>query len=129
MTFFDSYRTLSDSGDAGKWRIEDTPEGQAANFRRKDMKRQPFKKGDQLVCMVDSGYTFLTEGRVYTAVSDEEGGIFSDRPFITVVGDNESPVACHASRFSLHDGEEVTPDKLERIREERRKPISRGAHL
>jgi len=90
------------------------------------MKRQPFKKGDKLVCMADSGYPSLTIGKVYTVVKDEEPGIL-DTPYVTTTSDDpQKPITAHVFRFALHDGEEVTPEKLERIREERRKQTSRG---
>lgn len=85
------------------------------------------KKGDKLVCLCSAGYVFLTEGQVYTAMGDQEEGIFADRPFVTVTGDDSQPATCHTSRFVPHDGEEVTPAKMEQLREELRQRLSIGA--
>lgn len=56
-----------------------------------------FKKGDKLQCIGYRGEQKLKAG-TYTALKDEEEGIFPDSPFITV--DTEyGPLCCHSSRF------------------------------
>lgn len=69
------------------------------------MKRQPFKKGDQLICRDNIGYEDKLEmDGVYAAAQDEEPGIFETRPFIQVTVEGlDEPVAAHASRFELKD--------------------------
>lgn len=43
----------------------------------------------------------LTEGKVYECLYGLEDGIFEDRPFVSVIGDNGKEVGAHASRFEL----------------------------
>lgn len=61
---------------------------------------QGFKKGDLVKCIAARDERNLTLGREYLVVVDEEEGIFKDRPFVTVWGD-EGKVTCHSSRFKL----------------------------
>lgn len=41
----------------------------------------------------------LTRGKVYTAINGREDGIFSNRPFVTVVADDGKKRVFHLSRF------------------------------
>jgi len=69
------------------------------------MKRQPFKKGDKLICRYNIGCEGELEmDGVYIAAHDEEPGIFETRPFIQVTVEGlDEPVAAHASRFELKE--------------------------
>lgn len=60
-----------------------------------------FNKGDIVKCTGARTATNLTTGKNYVVVKDEEPGIFADRPFVTVQGDRNLPIACHASRFVI----------------------------
>lgn len=87
----------------------------------------PFKKGDRVACMYDSGVHILTTGKVYTVVKDEEPGIFADLPYVTTNSDNpRKNVVSHARRFELYegDGDKTTSQELEQLREQRRKELS-----
>lgn len=44
----------------------------------------------------------LTQDKIYTALHGLEEGIFSNRPFVTVIDDNGKTFSCHASRFVEH---------------------------
>lgn len=58
------------------------------------------KKGDKLRCLNADGYVFLTEGKVYTALKDEEPGIF-DTNYVMVSSDHEAhTITCHVTRFA-----------------------------
>jgi hypothetical protein len=57
--------------------------------------------GDKIKCRTSVGYYTLTEGKVYECLYGLEEGIFSDRPFVTVIGDNGKEVGAHASRFEI----------------------------
>lgn len=43
----------------------------------------------------------LTTGKEYEALFGIEEGIFLDRPYVTVIGDNGKQYSCHASRFKI----------------------------
>jgi hypothetical protein len=59
-----------------------------------------FKKGDKLMCIrYDRPGIYLTWNKIYTAIKDEEPGIFATDPYITVKGDFGKNLTCHASRF------------------------------
>jgi len=58
-----------------------------------------FKKGDWVWCIAARDERNLTIGKNYEVLRDEEKGIFADRPFVTVMGD-EGRLSCHASRFA-----------------------------
>ena len=57
--------------------------------------------GDKIKCRTSVGYYTLTECKVYECLYVLEDGIFSDRPFVTVIGDNGKEVGAHASRFEV----------------------------
>lgn len=59
------------------------------------------KAGDKIKCRNSIGYYNLTEGKVYECLHGLEEGIFSDRSFVTVIGDNGKEVGAHASRFEI----------------------------
>lgn len=64
-----------------------------------------FKKGDKLKCVTARDLHDLQVGKVYIALTDEQEGIFEDRPFITVkekVGTKS--LTAHSSRFELVTG-------------------------
>ena len=48
--------------------------------------------GDKIKCRTSVGYYTLTEGKFYECLYGLEEGIFSDRPFVTVIGDNGKEV-------------------------------------
>ncbi len=56
---------------------------------------------DKVMCVNNSGYHNLTEGKKYQCLYGIEPGIFEDRPYITVIGDNGKKVSAHAYRFVL----------------------------
>lgn len=58
-----------------------------------------FKAGDRLTCHGARNYPGLTRGKVYELINDLEGGIFPDRPYVTVIGDHGKEISCHVSRF------------------------------
>lgn len=62
------------------------------------MNREIFKKGDTVKCIAARDTRHLTLGKTYLVIKDEEEGIFADRPFVTIEG-NEGSLSCHASRF------------------------------
>lgn len=68
------------------------------------MCKQEIKQGDLLLCLNSAGYYSLTAGKVYKASEDLIPGIFSDRPFVAVTGDNGKATSCHASRFVPVEG-------------------------
>lgn len=45
------------------------------------------------------GIRDLTEGKEYEASEDIEEGIFSDRPYVSVIDDAGKRMSCHAHRF------------------------------
>jgi len=60
------------------------------------------KKGHVLKCWNDQSNTMhLTRGNIYTALEDQEPGIFESDPYVSVVGDMGTPITCHASRFEI----------------------------
>ncbi len=63
------------------------------------------KAGDKIKCRTSVEYYTLTEGKVYECLYGLEEGIFSDRPFVTVIGDNGKEVVAHASRFEVAEEE------------------------
>jgi hypothetical protein len=59
-----------------------------------------FRKGDEVELIYDDGAQyFLTKGKSYTVIKDEEEGIFKSQPFVTVLNDEGKPYVCHAARF------------------------------
>lgn len=59
-----------------------------------------FRKGDVLdLIYADGAEYWLTMGKTYTVIKDEEPGIFQSRPFVTVLNDEGNPYVCHADRF------------------------------
>ena len=61
-----------------------------------------FKKGDKLLCHWGADY-YLTKGKTYTAIEDEQAGQFPSDPYVTVMGDHDKPVLCFAGRFTLQE--------------------------
>ena len=61
--------------------------------------------GQTIRCVGDRGLDGLTAGKNYQAINGLEGGLFYDRPYVTVVGDYGKPILCHASRFVLPEKE------------------------
>lgn len=59
------------------------------------------KAGDKIKCRNSAWYDTLTEGKFYECLYGLEEGIFSDSPFVTVIGDNGEEVRAHASRFEV----------------------------
>ena len=45
----------------------------------------------------------LTNNKEYICINGTESGIFSDRPYVTVIDDNNNKCSCHQSRFKLLD--------------------------
>jgi len=46
------------------------------------------------------GLSYLTTGKTYIAINGKEDGIFEDRPFVTIEGDDGKRHSCHLSRFA-----------------------------
>ena len=59
--------------------------------------------GTELIAIGTRNYPELTEGKVYKALYGAEEGIFSDRPFVTVIGDDGKKSSMHLSRFVVKD--------------------------
>lgn len=61
-----------------------------------------FKKGDSLRCVgwrtTDGS---LRANGIYEALTDVQEGMFSDRPYIVVMGEKGKSYGCHAHRFVL----------------------------
>lgn len=58
-------------------------------------------RGQPITCVSPTGLRArLTTGKVYIALHGLEEGIFSSRPFVTVIDDDGEPATAHASRFS-----------------------------
>lgn len=55
--------------------------------------------GSRIVAVGTRDVRDLTEGKVYTAIYGKEEGIFTSRPFVTVVGDDGIKDSFHLSRF------------------------------
>ena len=59
-------------------------------------------KGSLVTCIWNGGIQHhLTQGKQYIALEDTEPGIFSSRPFLTVVSDNGEKYTSWESRFDL----------------------------
>lgn len=59
-----------------------------------------YAAGELAVCIGARTHpNHLTNGKEYEILYGLEGGVFTDRPFVTVVGDHGQPLSCHASRF------------------------------
>lgn len=43
----------------------------------------------------------LTKDKIYTTLKGIEEGIFSDKPYVTIVADDGRNLSCHASRFEI----------------------------
>lgn len=61
-----------------------------------------FPPGQRLRCIRPEDYALLY-GNVYVALEGKEDGIFSDRPYVTVLDERGRRTQCHASRFELVD--------------------------
>lgn len=59
----------------------------------------PFKKDERVLCTGGGDLRELTTGKTYLVLKDEEEGIFTDRPFVTVEDNDGKRTICHASRF------------------------------
>lgn len=59
------------------------------------------KPGTMLICVVGRGCRDITDGKVYQSVHGAEDGIFTSRPFVTVVADDYEHHLYHLSRFEL----------------------------
>lgn len=68
-----------------------------------------FKTGDKLRCIAAGSVHELTLGNIYTAIRDEEEGILEQYNYVTVIGNYNKPISCHANRFVLLN------DKIEEI--------------
>jgi len=59
------------------------------------------KEGQEILCIGARNIeNNLTNGKTYVALNGLEAGIFPDRPYVTVIGDNGTEYSCHASRFA-----------------------------
>ena len=65
------------------------------------------KEGTALVCIGGRGTYTLTDGKVYYALFGAEEGIFSSRPFVSVIGDDSEQHTWHLSRFKLKDSNDA----------------------
>lgn len=61
--------------------------------------KNPFKKGETLLCIGGRDLYELTTDKHYLVHKDEEEGIFPNRPYVTVIDNYGKPLVCHASRF------------------------------
>lgn len=59
------------------------------------------KKGSELVATGVRGIRNLTHGKTYTAVKPSMGGIFQDRPYVSVVDDTGAVSTWYLRRFSF----------------------------
>ena len=57
--------------------------------------------GAKMKCLSARYYPGLTEGKVYECLHGLEAGIFTSRPFVSVIGDDGKKLRGHASRFTL----------------------------
>ncbi|MCM2973755.1 hypothetical protein [Larsenimonas suaedae] len=88
-----------------------------------------FKAGDQLLCLANRSQEDLLPSHVVcVALTDTLPGIFADRPYITVTSARLEgrPVTAHASRFIRYDGSELTPERIEELKEQFRGNIHGG---
>lgn len=59
------------------------------------------KKQFRLLAIGVRNYDGLTYKKEYVTINGVEGGIFEDRPFVTVIDDNNKIHSCHLSRFEI----------------------------
>jgi hypothetical protein len=69
----------------------------------KDLWKDPvFEVGQKVRCRYNSGYHFLTEGKIYTVVDYTPRNptpTFTFPAYVGVIGDDGRRYGCHASRF------------------------------
>ena len=61
------------------------------------------KPNQTLICVAARGIHNLTQGKEYVCLYGLEEGIFADRPYVTVIGDDGKKLCCHATRFEVKE--------------------------
>ena len=63
--------------------------------------KRGIKAGEMITAYGTHGVSGLTKGKQYQCLHGTEAGIFTDRPFVTVINDHGERFSCHQSRFEL----------------------------
>jgi hypothetical protein len=66
-----------------------------------DDEKERVLEGTELLAVGVSDIRELTEGKLYKALYGWEKGIYKDRPYVSIIGDNGKQYSCHLSRFRI----------------------------